>query len=385
MLPGEDSPMRPSSPRRTAPAAARIRPAAGGLAGVFLQPLVGALAALVLCLGSFASLVAVLGDPAAGYPQIRALLKGAAPSGWREAVNAGVAAGPELSRPEYRLTRSPEPPPLSTATDALAEAGVQPGGPLPPAPLPGVSQRTASGVLPVVGPGGLTPAKAYARPFKPSGRPRVAIVIGGLGLNPEVTRMAIESLPPQVTLAFSPYAPNLQDWINRARERGHEVLLEVPMEPEDYPENDPGPYTLRARGQPAETVRSLEWVLSRAAGYFGVTNRMGERFAGSPEGLGVLAGALRSRGVAFVDTGIARRTGGGELRVTSDQALDEVLSPSAIDEALLKVEAAALQRGEGLGMAQAYPLSLRQIASWSSQVEGRGYQLAPASALARIR
>jgi hypothetical protein len=87
-------------------------------------------------------------------------------------------------------------------------------------------------VLPVIGPDGLTPARAYARPFKASGRPRVAIVIGGLGLDPEVTRLAVESLPPEVTLAFSPYAPRLQEWINRARERGHEVLLEVPMEPE---------------------------------------------------------------------------------------------------------------------------------------------------------
>ena len=32
--------------------------------------------------------------------------------------------------------------------------------------------------------------------------------------------------------------------VARAREAGHEVLLEVPMEPFDYPDNDPGPQTL---------------------------------------------------------------------------------------------------------------------------------------------
>lgn len=377
--------MKRPSFRRSAPAAARIRPDAGGLRAVLAQPLVGAGAALVLFLASAGVLISVLGDPAAGYPQVRAAISGPAPSGWGAAVNAGRAAGAELARPDYRLTRSREPPPLSTATDALAAAGAFTGGPLPPAPIAGVSRRTANGVLPVIGPGGLSPARAYMRPFKPSGRPRVSIIVGGLGMNPELTRQALETLPPQVTLAFSPYAPNLQDWINKARERGHEVLLEVPMEPEDYPENDPGPYTLRARAQPAETVKRLEWILTRASGYFGVTNRMGERFVRSPEGMGAVMGALRNRGVVFIDTGIASSSGGAELRASADHPLDMVLSPAAIDEALLRVEASALQKGQGMGIAQAYPLSLRQVASWAAQVEGRGYQLAPASALSKIR
>ncbi len=377
--------MRRPSKRRAAPAASVIRPKASVLLGVLSQPLVGAVAALVLFLGSAIGLISLLGDPAAGYPQVQTKIAGPAPMGWRAAVNAGRAAGPELAKADYRLTRSPEPPPLSTATDALAAAGAFSGGSLPPAPIPAVSRMTADGVLPVIGPGGLTPARAYARPFKANGRPRVAIVITGLGLDTDQTRQAIEILPPQVTLAFSPYSPNLQDWINRAREGGHEVLLEVPMEPEDYPENDPGPYTLRARAQPAETVKRLEWILGRTSGYFGVTNRMGERFVKSPEGMSALTGTLRSRGLAFVDSGVATGSGGGDFRVSADQVLDPVLSPAAIDEALLRVEAGALQRGQGLGVARAYPLSLRQVASWASQIESRGYQLAPASALARIR
>lgn len=377
--------MKRPSFRRAAPAASQIRQEAGGLRALVAQPLFGAGAALVLFLASAAVLASVLGDPAAGYPQVRASITGPAPQGWRAAVNAGRAAGTELARPDYRLARSPEPPPLSTATDALAAAGALAGGPLAPAPIAGVSRKTADGILPVIGPGGVSPARAYMRPFKASGRPRVAVIIGGLGLNPELTRQAVETLPPQVTLAFSPYSPNLQEWINRARERGHEVLLEVPMEPEDFPENDPGPHTLRARAQPAETVRRLEWILGRAAGYFGVTNRMGDRFVRSPEGMSAVMGALRNRGVAFIDSGIARGSGGGDLRASADHVLDEVLTPAAIDEFLLRVEASALQKGQGVGVTQAYPLSLRQVASWAAQVEGRGYQLAPASALARIR
>ena len=67
-----------------------------------------------------------------------------------------------------------------------------------------------------------------------------------------------------------------------ARAAGHEVMLEAPMEPSDYPTNDPGPYTLLADSQPPETVRRLEWLLSRASGYFGGTNYLGARFVSAP-------------------------------------------------------------------------------------------------------
>ena len=108
--------------------------------------------------------------------------------------------------------------------------------------------------------------------------PLAVVVIGGLGLNPQTTRLAIETLPPEVTLSFAPYAEGLQGWIDLARASGHEVLLETPMEPADYPANDPGPYTLIAANRPEDTVRKLEWLMSRATGYFGLTNYLGGRF-----------------------------------------------------------------------------------------------------------
>src|SRR4029077_15730556 len=130
---------------------------------------------------------------------------------------------------------------------------------------------------------------AYARPVTLTGKPRVALIIGGLGLNAKATREAIASLPPEVTLSFVPYADGLQGWIDMARAAGHEVLLEAPMEPKDYPDNDPGPYTLMADGQQADTTRRLEWLLSRATGYFGVTNYLGSRFVQSPAAMSIFS------------------------------------------------------------------------------------------------
>ncbi|MDP1340887.1 divergent polysaccharide deacetylase family protein, partial [Klebsiella variicola] len=77
------------------------------------------------------------------------------------------------------------------------------------------------------------------------------------------TAHAIETLPPEVTLSFAPYGPRLQEWIDKAREAGHEVLLELPMEPFGYPQNDPGPHTLLTGGNTAENISRLEWLMSR--------------------------------------------------------------------------------------------------------------------------
>ena len=85
-----------------------------------------------------------------------------------------------------------------------------------------------------------------------------------MGLNRTVTQAAIDELPPEVALSFAPYTEDLQAWIDRARAAGHEVLIEAPMEPFDYPNNDPGPHTLLADGAAEENGRRLAWLLSQA-------------------------------------------------------------------------------------------------------------------------
>jgi polysaccharide deacetylase 2 family uncharacterized protein YibQ len=255
------------------------------------------------------------------------------------------------------------------------------GPALPVAPIAGFYAPGPGGPLPIIAQDGRTPAQAYARPFTPNGRPKVALVMGGLGLNARTTRQAIDTLRPEITLSFSVYAEGLQGWIDMARARGHEVLLETPMEPVDYPDNDPGPYTLMAAGQPPETIKKLEWILSRATGYFGLTNYLGSRFLASDPAYNAFASSVKGRGLAFIDDGSAARRGGGMPRATAERVIDDKLSGQAIDQQLMVLEGGALQRGQALGSAFAYPITLEKVAAWANEVEQRGYQLAPASAL----
>ena len=355
------------------------------LKGLATSPYLALAAAGLLFAGAVFALIALVGPLGGGASHARIPLEGvfrSAPVGWREALKP--AHGPPQFYPDVvRLSERPLAP-FAAATWNRGPAAATPafaGGALAAAPIAGFYAPGPGGPLPIIAQDGRTPAQAYARPFTANGRPKVSLVIGGLGLNARATCQAIEQLRPEITLSFVVYAEGLQGWIDMARAHGHEVLLETPMEPLDYPDNDPGPYTLMADAQPPETAKKLEWILSRASGYFGLTNYLGSRFLASEPAYNAFATAVRGRGLAFVDDGSAARKGGGLPRATAERVIDDRLSGAAIDQQLLALEAGALQRGQALGSGFAYPITLEKVARWSAEVEQRGYQLAPASAL----
>jgi polysaccharide deacetylase 2 family uncharacterized protein YibQ len=386
--------------RKPAYAANRLVPDEPGelrakLMAAVSNPYIAASGAALLFLTTLAVLILVTGDPKAGAPIIRVPLTkiGAtknAPDGWKEALpNEGeheagfvpdtldLSAKPIVGEPAGEAS-------ISFPGELSAAPVHPPGGGLPQAPIAGLSGPGPGGApLPIIAANGRTVAEAYARPFTANGRPRVSVVIGGLGLNPQTTRAAIETLPGEITLSFAPYAEGLQGWIDLARANGHEVLLETPMEPADYPANDPGPYTLIAANRPEDTVRKLEWLMSRATGYFGLSNYLGARFVESDAAMNTFNAALKARGLAFVDDGLAARKGGPIPRASADRVIDDELSASAIDAQLRALETGANARGQSLGSGFAYPVTINQVRTWANGLSARGVQLAPASAMAR--
>ena len=359
------------------------------------NPYIGASAAAFLFLLSLCALILLTGDPNKGSPLIRVQLAkiGAtlnAPQGWREAlVNESDHEAPltpgALDLSAQPFAEHPDEATITVAGDIAAPPPVAaPGGPLLQAPFAGLSTPgPGGGLLPVIAGDGRTAAEAYARPFTADGRPRVALVIGGLGLNPQTTRAAIETLPPEITLSFAPYAEGLQGWIDLARNHGHEVLLEAPMEPVDYPANDPGPFTLITANRPEDTVRKMEWLMSRATGYFGLTNYLGSRFVTNDAAMTTFTLTLKARGLAFIDDGQASLRGGPIPRASADRIIDDELAAGAIDGQLKMLETGAAGRGQALGSGFAYPVTINQVKIWAAGLSGRGLQLAPASAVAK--
>ncbi|MCC5996731.1 MAG: divergent polysaccharide deacetylase family protein [Oceanicaulis sp.] len=262
----------------------------------------------------------------------------------------------------------------------------------PRAPLPGLFEDGPGGPLPVINADGRRPDEAYARAHAPRTGPVVALVVGGLGMSERLTAQAIETLPPEVTLSFAPYARDLQSWIDRARAAGHEVLIELPMEPFDYPNNDPGPYTLLAEAGAAENERRLAWLLSRGAGYAGVINYQGARLGAAQAPLARIFTRLEARGLTMFHDGAGRRPvieaagrEAGARLVMADRVVDADPSPQAVEQRLLELEALALQNGSALGSGFAYPVTVEAASAWAEGLARRGYVLAPASHVARLR
>ncbi len=260
---------------------------------------------------------------------------------------------------------------------------------LAPVPDPSLVEQTVVGPLPRIAEDGARSWHVYAHPAPlGDGRPKISIVISGMGLAEAPTRLALQRLPAAISLAFSPYGEGLQEWVAQARMRGHEVLLELPMEPYDYPENDPGPQALLTSLSAEENTGRLEWLLSRVAGYAGVTNFFGGKFLTAETALGPVMAELKGRGLMIVDNqsasrskipDIARRI--GMPFVSASTQLDKDLSAAGIDEALAALERRALAEGQAAAAGNTLPLTIERIGLWAEKLHERGITLAPVTAL----
>lgn len=290
--------------------------------------------------------------------------------------------------PAPALTTTPAPAPQPEQKRAATASPVPTGG-LSPAPDPALVETSRFGQLPRVAPDGRKAWQAYARPFDANDqRPRISIIISGLGLSGAATESAIQRLPGTVSLAFSPYARGLDQWIALARAAGHEVLIDLPMEPINFPANDPGPETLLTSLTGEQNRIRLRTLLGRVSGYVGVINQMGSRFTTSAPHLRPVLTELRDRGLMFVDSrsslrSVAARTA-SELqlpRVINNRFIDAEASREKIDSRLAELERIARVSGFAVGIGQPFPVTLDRLQRWTRDIEEKGFALAPASSM----
>ncbi len=370
--------------------------------------LVVAWAIVLLGLFAAAGAIALFGNPRAGAPMLAFDLK------------------PAKQKPGAR----PAPPPKQAANTNLIGAGPQPTAPMPVAPAaappatapaqtpppvlppqlvpaqinkavyagralvadPALIEQTAQGPLPRIADDGRTPMAAYAPPSGGvANQPKIAIVVSGLGISARQTAAAIAQLPPAITLAFAPYDGDVQRWIGEARRQGHEVLLEVPMEPYDFPDSDPGPHTLRAAAGESTNIQRLTWSLSRATGYAGITNLLGDRFLTDADALNPVMTYLARRGLIFFDNGsishsaapdVAKSVSAPFLQAATE--IDAIQAGMEVDQRLSELETRARLNGFAAGSGSLYPVTVDRLTVWAKGLSGRGIALVPASAIVTV-
>ena len=310
-----------------------------------------------------------------------------------------------------------EPPPASPApatdtSDAPVNLIAANGLPLPPPekpPVPGrrvgkcplgsnpadLVEASPAGRLPRIAGNGCMPWLAYATDFDhlDRERPRLGIAVIGIGLNEASTQKAIETLPPGATLVFAPETPNLDRWIQRARERGMEAVLMLPVQSAQGAA-ERGMPALQKGLAPAENMRRLQAVLAKATGYVGVALLSSPVLEDSAT-LRPLLAEIRDRGLLVLE--FERWSGKSlvhpisrELGIPYSTDIDSPIAwvdrfnangrettAADVDAGLSAIEKYVRTARFGLGWSLARPLAVERIAAWAAGARMRGILIAP--------
>ena len=260
-------------------------------------------------------------------------------------------------------------------------------------PDPELSERGATGIIPKRSPDGLRAMDVYSRRPDTEGNfgvARVVIVLGGMGISQTSTQQAIKTLPPSVTLAFAPYGNSLKRWMEASRRKGHELLLQLPMEPIDYPQNNPGAHTLKADANLQENIANLHWSMSRITNYVGVMNYLGNKLLSQPASLSPIFAEISKRGLLFLEDGSVQNSIGEGVAVKElvpyargNILIDNVRSRSAIGQKLVKLAQEAKRTGLAIGVGNAFPDTIDLVAQFAEQARQNGVEITPVSAIVK--
>jgi polysaccharide deacetylase 2 family uncharacterized protein YibQ len=220
-------------------------------------------------------------------------------------------------------------------------------------------------------------------------KPLIAIVIDDVGIDRPHSRRAWE-LPGPLTMSFLPYARDLHEQARAARAHGQELMLHLPMEPGGVA--DPGPNALLVSLSEAELKARVTAALDSFDGYVGVNNHMGSRFTAYRPGMETVLRQFRARGLLFLDSRTTPSSVGDQVAqelgvpsVARNVFLDDDEALAAVKRRLAETEAVARRQGFAVAIGHPHETTLQALAEWLPTVAGKGFALAPLSAVLRKR
>ncbi|HET6620979.1 MAG TPA: divergent polysaccharide deacetylase family protein [Dongiaceae bacterium] len=295
------------------------------------------------------------------------------------AASASKPAAPRIVEPAV-------PPPIEGEEAAVDPAAARPAGSPPPD-----TQPAAAAPAPAVAWSGDAAWVRNSVAFvAPQGRPMIAVVLDDVGVARGHANLAID-MPAAITLSFMTYADGVAEMAARARAKGHELMLHVPMEPLDK-DIDPGPRALTIEASDGELLARLNWDLARFPGYIGINNHMGSRFTQDERGMRVVLQELKRRNLLFLDSRTIATTVGDNLaarmgvaHVMRDVFLDDEMDGAAVLKQLAQAEKIAAAKGQAIAIGHPHPATLAAIRAWMPEAEARGFVIVPLSAVAKQR
>jgi polysaccharide deacetylase 2 family uncharacterized protein YibQ len=310
-----------------------------------------------------------------------------------------MAAKP--AAPVFAAAKPPAPPTEPTSTYAALVTPVPVAKPVAPPPMvePVTAAQPISQVAALPQAGVLVPAiegelplwrKNAASYEDPGQRPMIAIVLDDVGVAPQHARAALD-LPAPIVLSIMTYADKAVSFAEEARQRGHEVMVHMPMQPMSA-SIDPGPHALMVGLSAVEIAQRVDWGLSRFSGYVGFNNHMGSRFTQDAAGMQVVLEEAKARGLLFLDSKTIAGSVGDRLaaemgvtHIARDVFLDDTLTESAITRQLATAEAVARKRGYAVAIGHPHPATIAVLKRWLVEARARGIAIVPLTAIVKKR
>jgi len=223
----------------------------------------------------------------------------------------------------------------------------------------------------------------------PDARGRLAILLDDVGQKFDLVPAA-GALPQEVAFAVLPFLPQSAESATALYDAGHEIWLHLPMEPENYPEDDPGPGAVLMSMSPEELRKAVHSALNNIPHVVGVNNHMGSKITADLRTMTWIMQELKVRGMAFIDSRTTIRTvaedaarGQGVLVNRRHVFLDNERDRTAIRRQLAEAIYRCRLDGEIIAIGHLDPVTLEVLTEDLPGIAARGADLVKPSELVR--
>lgn len=214
---------------------------------------------------------------------------------------------------------------------------------------------------------------------------KIAIVIDDLGQDFEISQLFME-IDKSITISILPGLPYSQKIAKEAKNRGHDIILHLPMEPEGYPDINPGNRALLSSMSRDELIGLLRENISSVPYIKGLNNHMGSKLTANAAIMEIIFAELKGKNYFFLDS---RTNGDSKAYQTArrfglkagnrDIFLDNEKQSGEIKKMLAHLESVALKNGKAVAIGHPYSETLAALKEGLPSLYAKGLRLVPLS------
>lgn len=221
---------------------------------------------------------------------------------------------------------------------------------------------------------------------KDSGSPKIAIIIDDLGYKPISSLNALLDLKFPITFAIIPHLPYSSSNAISLYKNQYEIILHMPMEPGNYPTNNPGEGAILTNMNEANIREAIRSGFKSVPFCDGMNNHMGSKVTANRTLMRTIMSEVKERDMFYVDSKTSASSVAFEvaksMHVPTAQRhvfLDHEDTYEFVIKQLEETREIADKRGLAIAIGHPYPATLKALAEKMPELDRAGYKFIFAS------